>query len=77
MGTGIKGRKKDKKMEVEKIVLHNTTVKIPQDSGPGEEREIEKTPLCHPLLLQAEINEEGRRRRRWRKRRTKMKVGAR
>lgn len=54
-------------------MLYNTTVKIPQDGGPGEEREIEKTPLCHPPPLRAEINEGGRRRRR----RTEMKVGAR
>lgn len=47
------------------------TVRIPQDGSPGEEHEMEKTPLCHPLLLQAEIDEGGRRRR------TKMKVGAR
>lgn len=51
-------------------MLHNTTMKIPQDRSPGEEHEIEKTPLhpdTYPLLLQGEINEgkegEGGRRR--------------
>lgn len=56
VGIGIKGSKKEK--EGEKIVLHK---KIPQDSSPGVGSEIEKTPLRHPLLLQAEINEGGRR----------------
>lgn len=72
MGNGDKRDKRKKMMEVEKIILQNTTtVKIPQDSGPGEEHEIEKTPQCHPLPLQAEINERGRREE------DKMKVGAR
>lgn len=52
VGAPIKGRKKRKKMEVEKIVLPNS--KIPQDSS-GEESEIEgkkrKKPLCRPPLL--------------------------
>lgn len=46
VGMGIKGRKtgRKEKMEVKKIILHNTTEKIPQipqDNGPGEQCEIE------------------------------------
>ena len=57
-------------------MLPYTIMTIPEDSTPGEEREIEKTPLCHPLLLQAEIKEGGRREG-GRERRTKIEVGGR
>ena len=60
MGTGIKQRKEKKKVEAGKIMLPYTIVTIPEESTPGEEREIEKTPLCHPPLLQAVIKEGGR-----------------
>lgn len=56
------------------MMLHNTTVKISQDGGTGEKSEIEKTLLCHPLLLQDKINEGGRRKK---EEEDRMKVGAR
>lgn len=75
LGTWIKELKR---WRWRKLCCTTSLWKIPLDRSPGEESKIEKTPLCHPLLLQDEINEVGREgESRRRRRRTKMKVGGR
>lgn len=57
LGTWIKELKR---WRWRKLCCTTPPWKIPLDRSPGEESKIEKTPLCHPLLLQDEINEVGR-----------------